>query len=98
MPNYFEGKIFKLHVDEIPELVYIGSTTQPLCNRLTGYVSSFLNRDANKNYPYFKVLEHPNYHITLIENWPCNNKEELNARQRFHIENTDCINKNTTKL
>lgn len=97
MPNYFDGKIYKLHTDGFPELVYIGATTQPLCNRLTGYVSSFSTQGTEKNYPYFKILEKGSYHITLVENYPCNNKEELNARKQYHIENNDCINKSELK-
>jgi hypothetical protein len=32
--------------------------------------------------------------IYLVENLSCQNKEELNARERFYIEINDCVNKN----
>jgi hypothetical protein len=34
-----------------------------------------------------------NCKIELIENFPCNNREELHAREGFHIQHNDCINK-----
>ena len=29
-----------------------------------------------------------------MENYPCENKEQLNARERFYIETIECVNKN----
>ncbi len=31
--------------------------------------------------------------IFLIEEYPCKNKHQLLARERYHIENNDCVNK-----
>jgi hypothetical protein len=30
----------------------------------------------------------------LIEDYPCESKYELESRERYHIENTKCVNKN----
>lgn len=32
--------------------------------------------------------------ITLKEKFPCNDNDELHARERFYIDNNDCVNKN----
>ena len=40
-----------------------------------------------------KVLENGNYGIYLVENYPCNTKDELRMRERFFIENNQCVNK-----
>ena len=32
------------------------------------------------------------YKIELIENYPCNNKKELNRREDHFIQNFNCIN------
>ena len=39
-----------------------------------------------------------NCKIELIENFPCNNREELHAREGYHIQQTECINKATPGL
>jgi hypothetical protein len=40
------------------------------------------------------LIETGQYEITLLELCPCGSKDELRARERFHIENTVCVNKN----
>ena len=41
----------------------------------------------------FKVLENDDYKITLVEDYPSVRKEQLSMRERYHIENTVCVNK-----
>ncbi len=93
MPNYQKGKIYKITSGD---LIYIGSTTQEtLAQRLSGHVSkykSFQNGKAERN-TSFQLIETGNYEITLIELCPCGSKDELHSRERFHIENTMCVNK-----
>jgi hypothetical protein len=83
MPDYSKGKIYKLTG---AGKIYIGSTTQLLSKRYW----------AHKNQTYKTVQEiiaDPNNQITLIELFPCSSKEELLARERYHIEQNKCINK-----
>ena len=42
----------------------------------------------------YDILQNDDYQIVLIENYPCNSKNELERRERYWIENTDCVNKN----
>ena len=45
------------------------------------------------NLTSFKVIEGDNFEIFLIENHPCSCRNELEKKERFHIENTVCVNK-----
>jgi hypothetical protein len=55
------------------------------------------NRFLKGKYHYvtssFSVLEGNNYEIVLLELYPCSCKEELHARERWYIENNECVNK-----
>ena len=85
MPDYQKGKIYKLTVDEDPSLVYYGSTTQQLCERLAQHKEKYKNGSIYyTSHELFKVGIPV---ITLIEKYPCDSKEELHARERFFIEN-----------
>jgi hypothetical protein len=43
---------------------------------------------------YFECFENGcDPEIILVENYPCSNKDELYARQRYYIENNECVNK-----
>ena len=91
MPDYQKGKIYKLVSDHTDE-IYIGSTCQQyLCNRLGTHVRDFkkgINRCTCK-----KLFELGDVKIILIENVPCNSKDELHKRERYYIESMKCINK-----
>lgn len=41
----------------------------------------------------YQLLQYPDVDIILLENYPCNNKQELHARERHYIELLDCVNK-----
>ena len=90
MPNYQNGKIYKitsLHTDKC----YVGSTTlKYLSSRLGGHKQD-LKRGKNVSSKY--ILEFGNCKIVLLELYPCNSKDELLARERYYIENFDCVNK-----
>jgi len=94
MPNYQNSKIYKLYDLETNEK-YIGSTTQKLSVRLSGHVRSYKDvLNGKKKYvSSFKIIEKGNYRIELIENYPCENKEELRKREGYYIRNCDCVNK-----
>jgi hypothetical protein len=77
-------------------MVYIGSTCEPtLAKRLANHVKNYKQwKKGNMRLTTaFNLIDTGNYEITLVELCPCNSKDELTARERFHIENTVCINK-----
>lgn len=92
MPNYQNGKIYKITGGG---LVYYGSTIQLLSQRLSGHKKNYKNFKKGKatNITSFQLLDFEDCCITLVELCPCNNKEELLARERFWIENNVCVNK-----
>lgn len=91
--KYKRGKIYKI-VDNTDMRVYIGSTTQTLTKRLiTHRVSYKAFKQGNKKryYSSHEVMKNGDYTMTLIENYPCNSREELSKRERYFIENTDNV-------
>ena len=90
MTDYQKGKIYKL-VSEHTDQIYIGSTVQKLCHRLSGHARDF--RKGKNKCTCKKMFELGKVKIVLIENVPCNSKEELYKRERHYIENTNCVNK-----
>ena len=95
MPNYQNGKIYKLTVDG-SDLVYYGSTTSPLSVRMGGHRSNYNKRNTNNhNLSSFQLFDVGNPIITLVETFPCNSIEELHSRERWFIEQNACVNKLT---
>lgn len=92
--DYKNGKIYKL-VSNNSDKVYYGSTCSPLCKRLYGHKHDFKRyQEGKKNkITSFQVIRYDDCEIILIENYPCKSKEELHARERYYIENNECVNK-----
>lgn len=95
--DYKNGRIYKITSDSTDK-IYIGSTCQPLYKRMGEHRCSykrFLNGNKIKSTSY-ELIKLDDAIITLIEDYPCERKEQLHARERYHIElNKDiCINKN----
>jgi hypothetical protein len=93
--KYSRGKIYKL-VPKTYEGVYItyyGSTCEKyLSSRLSKHKYDYKNKIVSS----FKLFEDygiDNIDIILVENYPCNNRYELEARERFYIEGNICLNK-----
>ena len=80
--KYQNSKIYKI-TDNLSDMVYIGSTYKTLQQRLKTHEINLKNY-TNGKYNFvtvFKILENNNYKIDLVENYPCNNKQELNIRE-----------------
>ena len=93
--DYSKGKIYKLVSDQTDE-IYIGSTSEHyLSRRLIKHRYDFRRwYETRPDYiTSFKLLKYEDCKIILIENYPCNDKYELEARERYHIENNVCVNK-----
>ncbi len=80
--DYKNGKIYKLVCSETQQ-IYIGSTCSTLVKRLSQH-------KCKKNKCKSKSFINPK--IFLIEDFPCERKEQLLAREREHIENNYCVN------
>ena len=81
MPNYENGKIYKLTCDK-SDKIYIGSTVQSLNERL----SKHKNNKNKKNCTSKQLFELGEVKIELIENYPCDTKKELETKERHYIQ------------
>jgi len=86
MPNYSNGKIYKITGGG---LTYIGSTTQSLARRLAKHKSEKnVGRIGSSN----ALFDFDDYMITLVEDYPCERREQLLMRERYWYDNIECIN------
>ena len=82
MPNYKNGKVYKL-VNSIDNLIYIGSTTCRLSTRMSLHrLHAKKNYNANL-YKHMNKLGINKFKIVLIEYCSCNSKDELLRRERY---------------
>jgi len=92
--KYHNGKIYKI-VSEYIDKIYIGSTCEPtLSRRLSSHKKSYKRWLENKTtfITSFELLKLGEVSIILLENYKCNNKDELRAKERYYIElNKDII-------
>ncbi len=93
--NYQNAKVYKIVCNDTG-LTYYGSTCSPqLCDRIAQHRSGY-KRYLEGKIRYitsFSILQGGNYYYALVELFPCNSKDELGARERYYIENFDCVNK-----
>jgi hypothetical protein len=89
MPDYQKAKIYKLWSPS-KNLVYYGSTTQTLSQRLAKHISHYNCR--TKNYSSFIILDCEDYKIELVEEYPCNNKQQLEKKEGEYIKANECVN------
>ena len=92
MPDYQKAKIYKI-VDANEEMVYVGSTVKTLAQRMAHHRSSFKFGPFTSSHTIFDKYGVENCKILLLENYPCNSKEELNKREGQYIKQMDCVNK-----
>jgi len=90
MPDYKQAKIYRIVNDSIPDKVYYGST----CQKLSMRMSTHRCYARSKNNTSKQLFETGKAIIVLVEEFPCNSKEELLRRERYYIENNNCINRN----
>ena len=92
---YQNGKIYKLVCNKTNKC-YVGSTITSLNERLRTHKKDYKRYKKGLLTHFvtsFEIIENDNYEIILIENFYCNSKRELEEKERYYIENTDCINK-----
>ena len=94
MVNYGKSKIYCIKSYQT-DLVYYGSTTQLLCIRIAKHKDHCKRYvKGTKHYiTSYEIIKFEDAYIELLENYPCNTKEELITRERHYIENNKCVNK-----
>ena len=93
--KYQRGKIYKIVSNSTKEVYYGSTVEKTLSNRLAGHRSHFkIWLYGNGHYiSSFEILKHHDEKIVLVENFPCNTKYELCAREQYYIDTNDCVNK-----
>lgn len=87
MTNYQNSKTYKITSGQT-ENIYIGSTTQKLNKRLSEHISNY-DKYLNGNKIYcssYEILKHDDYKIELIQNYPCENKNDLLKKEQECID------------
>ena len=92
-PNYDNGKIYRLNCSD--GHFYIGSTVASLSVRMNGHKQS-AKRETSRVYKHCLSIGWENVDIELIEEYPCNSRKELTAREDYYIQkyrdNNQCLN------
>lgn len=89
MPDYQKAKIYVIRAPGTDD-VYIGSTTKALSARMASHkclYKKWKEGTTNKT-SSFPLIEKEGCYIELVENFPCNSKEELNKREGEIIRST----------
>ena len=96
MPDYSKGQIYRI-VDIGFNQCYIGSTVEGLSQRMARHRTKYKSWKEGKirmttAYLLFDMYGIDNCKIVLIENYPCNSRKELEARETYYQERMECIN------
>jgi hypothetical protein len=73
----------------------VGSTVKRLCRRMTTH-RGHSKRDEHMNKPLYQEVNKTNWddwYIELFEDYPCENKEQLNRREGQIIREIGTLNK-----
>ncbi len=95
MPNYNNGKIYSIRSHQT-EQIYIGSTTQPLSKRLYEHRQKYRRYKNTGKGGYitsFEILQHEDHYIELVEDCPCDTRQQLVRREGQVIREYNCVNK-----
>ena len=91
---YHHSKIYKL-VSAETDNIYIGSTCNTLSKRMSQHKNDY-KRWAEGAYHFVSSLEIAKYNdcqIILIEEFSCENKDQLHSKKRGYLESNACINR-----
>lgn len=90
MPDYSKGKIYIIRCTDSDD-VYIGSTIQSLSKRMTGHRVGYKLRPHKCTSSI--LIGRGTAYIELVEDFPCENVEQLRKREGEVIRSRDCVNR-----
>ena len=96
MPDYKNGKIYRIVCNITGEMYYGSTCKSSLCYRKAEHNSHVKRYDENKTpnkCASYAIIKRGDWDMFLVEKCPCDSKDELRMRERYYIENHDCINK-----
>jgi hypothetical protein len=94
MVDYKKGKIYQIK-NTIDDDIYVGSTTNTLEGRMKGHRQGSNTKCKQHMILYNKMNEYgfDKFFVELIEEYPCNSKIELGAREGHWIKERGTLNK-----
>jgi hypothetical protein len=96
MPDYSFGKIYTIRCRYDDNLIYVGSTVEKkLCDRMSKH-RCHSKLDRCMNYPLYQEVNKTNWDnwfMELYEDYPCENKAQLNQREGQIIREIGTLNK-----
>ena len=98
MTDYQKTKIYKIE-SHLGDKIYVGSTAKEYLSQRFQYHRSGYKlwksgkSDKVMSYDLFDEYGLENCQIVLIEAYPCNTKDEKNARESHFIRTLTCVNK-----
>ena len=92
--DYTNGKIYAIYNYFDPSLIYVGSTCQSLSKRLSKHRREVNSKKSQTIPLYIKMREFgkEHFYIELLEEYPCNNNEQLRAREGHYIRERGTLN------
>jgi hypothetical protein len=91
--RYKRGMIYTIRNITDDTLIYVGSTINTLPKRFDGHKQKCKNGSKIKLYNYITDNNWSDWYIELYENFPCNNKNELERKEGQVIREIGTINK-----
>ena len=92
--DYANGKVYAIYNYIDPSLVYVGSTCQSLSKRLSKHRRDVNSKKSQTIPLYIKMREigKEHFYIELLEEYPCENKDQLRAREGYYIRDLGTLN------
>jgi len=83
--RYANGKIYRL-VNNVDNEEYVGSTCTSLARRKSIHKDKAKKETSRRVYEHLNEIGWKNVDIVLVEEYKCENKMELERRERYYIE------------
>ena len=91
--KYQDGKIYQILNSETDD-VYVGSTCQKLSKRMTNHRTQLKSGRVCKLYEKMHEIGEEHFYIELIEEYPCENSEQLLKREGEWMRRISTLNEN----
>ena len=102
MVNYKDGKIYKIISNQTDKIYIGGSAEKYLSNRLASHRGgcNLWKKGKTRYISSFEIVQYPDHKIILIEKYPCDDKDQLRAREQYWIDQFKdrCVNILNAKL
>jgi len=87
-PNYAQGKVYVIR-NEVNDKLYVGSTVRTLAQRMVQHRSvAKTNHPGFAEFPLYVAMSElgiEKFYIELLEDFPCERKEQLNKKEGERI-------------